>query len=62
MKVAAKAGAIVDEASQIVKISVELLRELLSKVLQSYIVGGTEVNIILMEVISILERLLKILG
>lgn len=42
IKKAAKAGAIVDEASQIVKIPSKLLRELLKKVPQSYTARGID--------------------
>lgn len=42
LKIAAKAGAIVDETSQIVKIPAKLLRELLSRVPKSYIVKGID--------------------
>lgn len=42
LRIAAKAGAIVDEYSKIVKIPVTLLRELLSKVPSNYIVRGID--------------------
>ena len=42
LKIAAKAGADVDETSQVVKIPVKLLRELLSTVPQSYIARGID--------------------
>lgn len=42
LKIAAKAGAVVDEASQMVKIPAKLLRELLSKVPKSYIARGID--------------------
>ncbi len=42
LKTAAKAGAVVDESSQMVKITAKLLRELLSKVPRSYIARGID--------------------
>jgi len=48
LKIAAKAGAVVDETTQTVRIPAKLLRELLSKVPQSYIargIDGKEYNI-----------------
>ena len=42
LKIAAKAGAIVDEANQTVKIPAKLLRDLLLKVPKSYIAKGID--------------------
>jgi trimethylamine---corrinoid protein Co-methyltransferase len=42
LKIAAKTGAVVDEASQIIKIPTKLLRELLSKVPKSFVAKGID--------------------